>query len=99
MATLGIVGINSTLFSLAQTFSHTLQNSRRSDWKSFVHRKFLAADVECIESVGAVFKELFFRFGKFFSAFILAVIAFGALLAKNPCGYKTPVTLIEKASL
>ena len=40
-----------------------------------VERKFLAADVECIESVGAVgavFEEVFFRFGKFFAAFVFA---------------------------
>ena len=40
-----------------------------------MERKFLAADVECIESVGAVgavFEEVFFRFGKFFAAFVLA---------------------------
>ena len=38
-------------------------------------RKFLAADVESIESVGAVgavFEEVFFRFGKFLAAFVLA---------------------------
>ena len=37
--------------------------------------EFLATDVERIErvsAVGAVFEEVFFRFGKFFSAFVLA---------------------------
>ena len=37
--------------------------------------EFLAADVESIESigaVGAVFEEVFFTLGKFFSAFVLA---------------------------
>ena len=40
-----------------------------------VERKFLAADVESIESVGAVgavFEEVFFTLGKFFSAFVFA---------------------------
>ena len=40
-----------------------------------MERKFLAADVECIESVGAVgavFEEVFFRFGKFLAAFVFA---------------------------
>ena len=40
-----------------------------------MERKFLAADVESIESVcavGAVFEEVFFRFGKFLTAFVLA---------------------------
>ena len=50
-------------------------NARNIDRKSVPIRKFLAADVESIESVGAVgavFEEVFFRFGKFFSAFVLA---------------------------
>ena len=40
-----------------------------------MERKFLAADVESIESVGAVgavFEEVFFRFGKFLAAFVFA---------------------------
>ena len=40
-----------------------------------MERKFLAADVESIKSVGAVgavFEEVFFRFGKFFAAFVFA---------------------------
>ena len=64
--------------------------------------ELFAADVESIEgicAVGSVFEEVFFALSKFLAAFVLAVIAFGALLAKKPCGYKTPATLIEKASL
>ena len=37
--------------------------------------EFFGTDVESIESVGAVgavFEEVFFRFGKFFAAFVLA---------------------------
>ena len=37
--------------------------------------EFFAADVECIESVCAVcavFEEVFFRFGKFFAAFVFS---------------------------
>ena len=37
--------------------------------------EFLATDVEsieCIGAVGAVFEEVFFRLGKFFSAFVLS---------------------------
>ena len=37
--------------------------------------KFLAADVESIESVcavGAVFEQVFFRLGKFFAAFVFS---------------------------
>ena len=40
-----------------------------------MEREFFAADVESIESVGAVgavFEEVFFRFGKFLAAFVLA---------------------------
>ena len=40
-----------------------------------VERELFAADVECIESVGAVgavFEEVFFRFGKFFASFVFA---------------------------
>ena len=40
-----------------------------------MERKFLAADVESIKSVGAVgavFEEVFFRFGKFLAAFVFA---------------------------
>ena len=40
-----------------------------------MERKFFAADVECIESVGAVgavFEEVFFALGKFLSAFVFA---------------------------
>ena len=40
-----------------------------------MEREFLAADVESIESVGAVgavFEEVFFTLGKFFAAFVLA---------------------------
>ena len=40
-----------------------------------MERKFFAADVECIESVCAVcavFEEVFFRFGKFFAAFVFS---------------------------
>ena len=40
-----------------------------------MERKFLATDVECIESVcavGAVFEEVFFTLGKFLAAFVLA---------------------------
>ena len=39
-----------------------------------MEREFLATDVESIESicaVGAVFEEVFFRFSKFFAAFVL----------------------------
>ncbi|MBQ9074076.1 MAG: hypothetical protein IJY30_06465, partial [Muribaculaceae bacterium] len=56
LAALGIVGINPTLLSLAQTVSHTLQNSRRSDWKSFVYREFFCSDVERIERVCSICK-------------------------------------------
>lgn len=55
--------------------------------RSYVVRKFLAADVESIEgigSVGAVFEQVFFGLCEFFSGFVFAVIAFSALLAKNP---------------
>ena len=40
-----------------------------------MERKFLGTDVECVESVGAVgavFEEVFFRFGKFLAAFVFA---------------------------
>ena len=40
-----------------------------------MEREFLAADVESIESVGAVgavFEEVFFGLGKFFAAFVFA---------------------------
>ena len=51
------------------------QNARNIHAESVSIRKFLAADVECIESVGAVgavFEEVFFRFGKFLAAFVFA---------------------------
>ena len=38
-------------------------------------RKFFCSDVESIKSIGAVcavFEEVFFRFGKFLAAFVLA---------------------------
>ncbi len=41
-------------------------------------REFFATDVEGIESVGAVgavFEQVFLRFGEFFAGFIFAVIA------------------------
>ena len=49
--------------------------TRNIDRESVSIWKFLAADVESIESVCAVcavFEEVFFRFGKFFAAFVLA---------------------------
>ena len=50
-------------------------NARNIDRKRVTIRKFFRSDVERIErvsAVGAVFEEVFFRFGKFFSAFVLA---------------------------
>ena len=50
-------------------------NARNIDRESVSVRKFLAADVESIESicaVGAVFEEVFFTLGKFFAAFVFA---------------------------
>ena len=47
-------------------------NARYIDRESVTIWKFLAADVERIEgicAVGAVFEEVFFRFGKFLSVF------------------------------
>ena len=49
--------------------------TRNIDRESIAIWKFLAADVESIESVGAVgavFEEVFFRFGKFLAAFVFA---------------------------
>ena len=50
-------------------------NPRNIDWEGVTIWKFLAADVERIESVCAVcavFEEVFFRFGKFFAAFVFS---------------------------
>ena len=51
------------------------QNARNIHAESVAIWEFLAADVESIESVGAVgavFEEVFFRFGKCLTAFVLA---------------------------
>ena len=72
----------STAFARAKSFNaspkkyrNKSNNARNIDRESVSIRKFLAADVESIESVGAVgavFEEVFFRFGKFLAAFVLA---------------------------
>ena len=66
-----------TASPLARTspFTATLQNSRCRERITFPIRKFFRSDVESIESVGAVgavFEEVFFRFGKFFAAFVFS---------------------------
>ena len=51
------------------------QNARNIHAECVAIWKFLAADVERIESVGAVgavFEEVFFRFGKFLAAFVFS---------------------------
>ena len=68
-------------------FKFRLNYSAHRECKRIVVRDFLAADVESIEgigSVGAVFEQVFFGLCEFFSGFVFAVIAFSALLAKNP---------------
>ena len=65
-----------------QEFHIALNKSRHRQRERIVERKFLAADVEGIESVGAVgavFEQVFLRLGELFAGLILAVIAFGAL--------------------
>ena len=50
-------------------------NARNIDRESVSVRKFLAADVESIESicaVGAVLEEVFFALGKFLAAFVFS---------------------------
>ena len=55
-------------------YRNKLNNPRNIDRESVSIRKFLATDVEGIESigaVGAVFEEVFFCLGEFFAAFVL----------------------------
>ena len=50
-------------------------NARNIDRESVSIWEFFTTDVESIESVGAVgtmFEQVFFRFGKFFAAFVFA---------------------------
>ena len=57
------------------TYRNKSNNPRNIDRESVSIREFLAADVECIESVGAVgavFEEVFFALGKFLAGLILA---------------------------
>ena len=71
----------STAIARAKSFQRIAQkilvsnNPRNIDRESVSIRKFLATDVESIESVCAVcavFEEVFFRLGKFLAAFVLA---------------------------
>lgn len=60
---------------IAQKYRNKSNNARNIDRESVTIWKFLAADVERIESVGAVgavFEEVFFRFGKFLAAFVFS---------------------------
>ena len=52
-----------------------LRYARHGEGESFVEREFFAADVESIESVGAVgavFEQVFLRLGELFAGLILA---------------------------
>ena len=52
-----------------------LRYARHGEGESFVEREFFAADVEGIESigaVGAVFEEVFFGFGELFAGLVFA---------------------------
>ena len=60
---------------IAQKYRNKSNNARNIDRESVSIWEFFAADVESIEgvgAVGAVFEEVFFRFGKFLAAFVFA---------------------------